>query len=217
MISVFFTYPLEVVRVRMAWETKAHARLSWLDTCRRIYHERPRAPAAQPSVMQAPVQAASIAIQRTTTSSGLANFFRGFTPTMWGMLPYAGSSFLAHDSAGDFMRRNELAPYTTLPGTEGKGKPAQLKYWAELTTGAFAGFASQTVSYPLEVIRRRMQVGGVVGDGHRLTMAEVAGNIYRSGGWRGFYIGLGIGYAKVVPMVSVSFYAYERAKFWLGI
>jgi hypothetical protein len=30
--------------------------------------------------------------------------------------------------------------------------------------------------------------------------------------FRGFWVGLTIGYVKVVPMVAVSFYVYERAK-----
>jgi solute carrier family 25 protein 16 len=62
-----------------------------------------------------------------------------------------------------------------------------------------------------------MQVGGVVGDGHRLTMTEVTKNIYKTRGLRGFYVGLGIGYVKVVPMVATSFYVYERMKVVFGI
>lgn len=213
MISVLCTYPLEVIRVRMAWETKIDKqKVRLIDICRTIYNERP------------PPVAGSALIRRRTPSFGFANFFRGFTPTMCGMLPYAGSSFLAHDSAGDVMRSPGLAKYTVISphddtsfGSDTKGKKMQLKAWAELITGAFAGFVSQTVSYPLEVIRRRMQVGGVVGDGHTLSIAEVAGSIYKQKGLRGFYVGLGIGYAKVIPMVSVSFFAYERAKHWLGI
>lgn len=76
---------------------------------------------------------------------------------------------------------------------------------------------SQTASYPLEVIRRRMQVGGAVGDGHRLRVAETAKLIFREKGFAGFWVGLGIGYVKVIPMVAVSFYVYERGKWWLGI
>jgi solute carrier family 25 protein 16 len=154
---------------------------------------------------------------------GLSNFFRGFIPTLWGMIPYAGASFLTHDAAGDFMRRPSLAPYTILPLDErsqmqlAPNKPPPLKAWAELTTGAMAGFVSQSVSYPLEVIRRRMQVGGVVGDGHRLKMGEVATSILREKGWRGFYVGLSIGYVKVVPLAATSFYVYERLKIVFGI
>ncbi|KAF2771575.1 mitochondrial carrier [Teratosphaeria nubilosa] len=214
-ISVFATYPLEVIRVRLAWETRSHNRMTVRDICRTIYNEHP--PAPKPPPVQAIQQ--DLGVLR----SGLSNFYRGFTPTLWGMLPYAGTSFLTHDVAGDFMRQPYLAKYTVLPLSErsqkqlAPNKPPPLRAWAELTTGALAGFVSQTVSYPLEVVRRRMQVGGVVGDGHRLTMIEVGRNIMRDRGWRGFFVGLGIGYVKVVPMVATSFYAYERMKVILSI
>lgn len=231
--SVFATYPLEVIRVRLAFETKSQNRIGLADICRTIYNEKPpapRAPAAAPQSVAAVSQQAASAIAASTQAvsavvrqRGLVNFFRGFTPTLWGMIPYAGSSFVTHDAAGDFMRKPSLAPYTVLPLSErsqrqlAPNKPAPLRAWAELATGALAGLVSQTLSYPLEVIRRRMQVGGVVGDGHRLTMREVTRNIYRSKGIRGFYVGLGIGYIKVVPMVATSFYVYERMKVVFGI
>lgn len=232
--SVFATYPLEVIRVRLAWETKGQKRVTVRDICRTIYHEHPPAPrppsaAAIQETMRLPGSAAaalnatSIAMNTATVRSGLSNFFRGFTPTLWGMIPYAGTSFLTHDLGGDFMRLPNLAPYTVLPMSErtqkqlAPNKPPPLRWWAELMTGALAGFVSQTVSYPLEVIRRRMQVGGVVGDGHRLTMIEVARSITKDRGFRGFFVGLGIGYVKVVPMAATSFYVYERMKVLFGI
>jgi solute carrier family 25 protein 16 len=48
-------------------------------------------------------------------------------------------------------------------------------------------------------------------------MTEVTKNIYKARGLRGFYVGLGIGYVKVVPMVATSFYVYERMKVVFGI
>jgi solute carrier family 25 protein 16 len=217
MVSVFFTYPLEVIRVRLAFETRAGERSNLGSIVRKIYGERAAPPSHNP---KNPLTAtATHAVEKLTPQSGLSNFFRGFTPTLLGMIPYAGASFLAHDSMSDVMRWPALAPYTVLPNTgrEEAGKPAQLRYWAELSTGGIAGFVSQTVSYPLEVIRRRMQVGGVVGDGHRLGIAEVAKRIYVERGWRGYFVGLTIGYVKVVPMVATSFFVYERAKFYFGI
>lgn len=217
MVSVFCTYPLEVIRVRLAFETQASQRSSFATIVRKIYAETP------PPTAHAPGNPLTATVDKVTPRSGFSNFFRGFTPTLLGMVPYAGASFLAHDTMSDCMRHPLLAPYTTLPHTSRAEssstahKPAQLRYWAELSTGGIAGFVSQTVSYPLEVIRRRMQVGGVVGDGHRLGIAEVARRIYWERGWRGFFVGLTIGYVKVVPMVATSFYAYERGKYYLGI
>jgi solute carrier family 25 protein 16 len=211
MMSVFFTYPLEVIRVRLAFETRHDSRNTLAGICRKIYGEHPR--------IVSPTGAA-ISL-KPVPLAGFANFFRGFTATLCGMIPYAGASFLVHDTASDALRSPYFAGRTTIPGSGGTSanpdKPKQLKYWAELTAGGFAGFISQTVSYPLEVIRRRMQVGGVVGDGHRLRMGEVATKIFAEKGVPGFFVGLGIGYLKVVPMAAISFLVYERAKWYMGI
>lgn len=229
--SVFFTYPLEVIRVRLAFETKHNTRSSFTTICRQIYHEqassRPIAAnsaatptTGTPSASMATAQTVPSAINAVTPRSGLVNFYRGFAATVIGMIPYAGMSFLTHDTIGDLLRRPSLAPYTTIPNSEKKrgGKArAQLTASAELFSGALAGLISQTSAYPLEVIRRRMQVGGAVGDGHRLNMAETARKIWLEKGFRGFWVGLTIGYMKVVPMVATGFYVYERMKWWLGI
>ncbi|TLD26440.1 hypothetical protein PspLS_04729 [Pyricularia sp. CBS 133598] len=222
--SVFFTYPLEVVRVRLAFETKREGRSSLIEICKKIYHEQPVAPKPLASNLAASTggQAAAATqsvLEAAVPRSGLANFYRGFSPTMLGMLPYAGMSFLTHDTCGDILRRPLLAKWTTLPQPENatQGKPAPLRYWAELLSGGIAGLVSQSVSYPLEVIRRRMQVGGAVGDGRRLRIAETASLIVKEKGVRGFFVGLTIGYVKVVPMAAVAFYTYERFKLWFGI
>ncbi len=256
-VSVAFTYPLEVIRVRLAFETKQGSRSSLAAICRQIYSERSPASSlaasstspGRPAVSSAPLssslppataaaaeqQARISAKPSPPSSSGLTNFYRGFSPTLLGMLPYAGVSFLTHDTAGDLLRHPAIARYTTLPAplsssssstatssssfprTDDPDKPPPLKYWAELLAGGFAGLVSQTASYPFEVVRRRMQVGGAVGDGHRLRIVETARSIWREKGARGFFVGLTIGYVKVVPMVATSFLVYERAKLYLGI
>lgn len=244
MCSVFVTYPLEVIRVRLAFETRQDKRSSLAGICRKIYNERsPSAPAASSSATHnfsaastasgrsatataiSGVETASATISASAPRYGLVNFYRGFTPTLCGMVPYAGASFLAHDAASDLLRHPSIAAHTTLPNTstnlttskDASTKPAQLTVWAQLTAGGFAGFFSQTVSYPLEVIRRRMQVGGVVGDGHRVGMVEIARRIAAERGFAGFFVGLSIGYIKVIPMAAVSFFVYERGKYYLGI
>ncbi|KAM3067248.1 coenzyme A transporter [Clarireedia jacksonii] len=217
--SVFFTYPLEVIRVRLAFETKKDSRSSLSAICKRIYHEVPPPPAARASAAPAVLATTEAAVQAIVPKSGLANFYRGFSATILGMLPYAGISFLTHDTAGDILRHPLLAPYTTLEKPEhyAANKARPLRGWAELLAGGLAGMVSQTSAYPLEVIRRRMQVGGTVGDGRRLPIRETAGMIWREKGARGFFVGLTIGYVKVIPMAAVSFYVYERGKGWLGI
>ncbi|KKZ67637.1 hypothetical protein EMCG_06697 [[Emmonsia] crescens] len=249
--SVFFTYPLEVIRVRLAFETKHNVRSSLRRICRQIYNEnRPgtvsvtatatAATAASTSPSSSSSSSKPLTSSPSTSSLsskplpvpryGLSNFYRGFSPTLLGMLPYAGVSFLTHDTVGDWLRHPTLAPYTTIPHSEKPPasspsshhppppyKRVQLTAPAELLSGALAGLVSQTCSYPLEVIRRRMQVAGAVGDGHRLGIAETGRTIFAEKGFRGFWVGLTIGYMKVVPMVAMSFFVYERSKWWLGV
>ncbi|KJZ77955.1 hypothetical protein HIM_02592 [Hirsutella minnesotensis 3608] len=223
--SVFFTYPLEVVRVRLAFETKREGRSSLTSICRQIYNEHPvekskaaRLPNA-PAPVQAVAQTAASTAESITPRIGLVNFYRGFVPTLLGMLPYAGMSFLTHDTVSDMLRHPSLAQRTTLPRKQYQSpdRPAPLRPWAELSAGGIAGLISQTASYPLEVIRRRMQVGGAVGDGRRLRIGETARIILQERGIRGFFVGLTIGYVKVIPLAAVSFYTYERMKLVLGI
>ncbi|EAW14529.1 coenzyme A transporter [Aspergillus clavatus NRRL 1] len=232
--SVFFTYPLELIRVRLAFETKKSSHSSLVGTFRQIYNERVRPPSgpselaaakSAPAAAVATAENVSSAVNKVVPRYGLSNFYRGFAPTILGMLPYAGMSFLTHDTVGDWLRSPALARYTTIPGSEqssrsqshkGSRRP-QLTAAAELFSGALAGLVSQTCSYPLEVIRRRMQVGGAVGDGHRMSIAETAGKIWLEKGFRGFWVGLTIGYIKVVPLAATSFFVYERLKWSLGI
>jgi len=135
------------------------------------------------------------------------------------MIPYAGTSFLLHDTIGDLLRLPSIRRYTTLPHRNNtpSGQQAPLRAWAELTSGGLSGAISQTVAYPLEVTRRRMQVGGAVGHRRHLSIKETMGAIFKDRGISGFFVGLSIGYVKVVPLVAVSFYTYERLKMHLGI
>ena len=153
-------------------------------------------------------------------SSGLYNFYRGFSPTLAGMLPYAGVSFLTHDWISDLLRDPRISRYTMLgeskAGDSRHSRPP-LYVWAELAAGGMAGMLSQTASYPLEVVRRRMQVSGAVGNGHNYGFWETARTILQQNGVKGFYVGLTIGYIKVIPMVACSFYVYERMKWQLEI
>lgn len=173
--SVFFTYPLEVVRVRMAFGTRKYERTSIKEVFRKIYHE---------------------GVGRDGPAKGIHNFYRGFSPTLVGMFPYAGVSFWTHDFIGDLFR-NRFAMHATLSSSEDYQERRPLTFWAELISGGIAGLSSQTASYPLEIIRRRMQVGGTVGAGKFLTMWETAKLVWTTSGVRGFFVGLSIGYIKV--------------------
>lgn len=253
MLSVFLTYPLELVRVRLAFETKRKQRGGGLRAIiTKIYTEgsteapfsgdaRKRAAraagSANPSAAHSGAAArgtahlSTSAIQTQAIAAGagphspvppnpnpgvatattnalltrfpILKFYRGFSVTVLGMIPYAGTSFLV------FGRCKTLLQH--LYPAEGSEEAAGLRrawWWPsktaiDLTAGALAGAISQTAAYPFEVIRRRQQVGGLLRPGSMLGMRETALWIWRTSGWRGFYVGLSIGFLKVVPMTSI--------------
>lgn len=57
-----------------------------------------------------------------------------------------------------------------------------------------------------------MQVGGILNPNKFVTFKDTIKDIYRVKGFKGFYVGLTIGYIKVIPMVAISFLTYERMK-----
>ncbi|KAK7978134.1 hypothetical protein PG988_005624 [Apiospora saccharicola] len=67
--------------------------------------------------------------------------------------------------------------------------------------GAAAGIISQTATYPLEIIRRRVQVAYLAGVSH----ASITGTSRRVSVekcLRGLYVGLSVGYVKIAPMTA---------------
>ncbi|KAK0554857.1 coenzyme A transporter [Tilletia horrida] len=140
----------------------------------------------------------------------LLKFYRGFTVTVLGMIPYAGTSFVVFGRC-----RTLLHSFLPAPVERAEQRWYHSKVFQDLTAGGLAGAISQTAAYPFEVIRRRQQVGGVIRPGAMLGMRETAVWIWQTSGWRGFYVGLSIGFLKVVPMTSISFAMWLGMKRWM--
>ncbi|KAJ3032223.1 hypothetical protein HK097_005363, partial [Rhizophlyctis rosea] len=138
----FFTYPFDLIRVRLAFEVRSGEPPVKLPTIiKTIYHEpNPFLPDPSPK-MRGVV--------------GVLNFYRGFCPTLYGIIPYAGVSFLTYERLKRLLKTS-FAPHTLSP-TSTPQHPT-LTWWAYLTCGALSGAIAQTSAYPFEVIRRNMQV-----------------------------------------------------------
>ncbi|KAF9613083.1 hypothetical protein IFM89_005531 [Coptis chinensis] len=136
---------------------------------------------------------------------GVRALYRGVGPTLIGILPYAGLKFYIYE---ELKRR--------VP--EEHQKSVMLR----LSCGALAGLFGQTLTYPLDVVRRQMQVQSLQssieqgGPGYRGTMEGLT-TIVRNQGWRQLFAGLSINYLKVVPSVAIGFTAYDVMKSWLRV
>lgn len=233
--SVFFTYPLDLIRVRLAFQTNHDiaTRGRFFSLVKTIYNEKPLILEAsnlknEPFLTRYLIRRTQKGLQHSQMIQAVSNFYRGFGPTILGMIPYAGVSFYTHDLIHDIFRSKSLAKYTvnhlkqtpkstTTASNSSHDHRPPLKTWAQLIAGGTAGVFSQTALYPFEVIRRRMQVGGVVNKGQFFGVVKTSSMILKELGFKGFYVGLSIGFIKVIPMFSCSFFVYERVKNHLGI
>lgn len=199
-ISVFFTYPLELLRVRMAFDTIHSSasgkpvRPSCLRTARLIYAEGSPKPSAAPITRE------------LFPAFPLLKFYRGFSVSLTGIVPYAGTAFLTWGYL-----RSVFIPVAP------DGRRLRATPLADLGIGALSGALAQTVSYPFEVVRRRMQIGGLTSPGRWLHWGETVRAIWTRGGARGFFVGLSIGYLKIVPMNAVSFAVWQSMKRLLDV
>ena len=84
----------------------------------------------------------SLHIHNLASRQGYLALYRGVLPTLAGILPYAGLSFLTFETTKQLVTDWTGADITT---------PQRL------VCGGLAGLLGQTVTYPLDIVRRRMQ------------------------------------------------------------
>ncbi|KAG6671875.1 hypothetical protein I3843_16G029100 [Carya illinoinensis] len=135
---------------------------------------------------------------------GMRALYRGVGPTLIGILPYAGLKFYIYEE----LKRHVPEEH-------------QKSIVMRLSCGALAGLFGQTFTYPLDVVRRQMQVESlqpsVQGNARYRNTLEGLTVIVHNQGWRQLFAGLSINYMKIVPSVAIGFTAYDMMKSWLQI
>lgn len=138
---------------------------------------------------------ALVTISRT---EGVVALYKGLAPTLVGIAPYAALNFACYD----------LSKHWFYGGSDRKQSTV-----SNLAIGALSGTFAATVCYPLDTIRRRMQMQGQMYRGQLDAFAT----IWRQEGIRGFYRGWTANTLKVVPQNSIRFVSYEIMKTLLGV
>eukprot|EP00250_Pteridium_aquilinum_P001793 c12004_g2_i1 orf=316-1329(+) len=138
---------------------------------------------------------------KVVKDSGYRGMYRGIGPTLIGMLPYAGLKFYIYE------RLKSAVP-----------EDCQGSVSVKLACGATAGIIGQTFTYPLDVVRRQMQVQ-TVGHSNKSFSSTMDGlvSIARMHGVRQLFAGLSINYIKLVPSVAIGFATYDGLKSWLRV
>lgn len=139
--------------------------------------------------------------KRTFRDEGYRAMYRGFAPTIIGVIPYAGVSFLTYEKLKGMWLEKQSSE-------DSSDTNSNLSPLRRLLFGAIAGLLGQTASYPLDIVRRRMQTARQMGfNGNRYS--SILGTlvyIYRKEGiGRGWYKGISMNFIKGPIAVGTSF------------
>mmetsp|Transcript_29400 Transcript_29400/g.74983 ORF Transcript_29400/g.74983 Transcript_29400/m.74983 type:complete len:340 (-) Transcript_29400:1094-2113(-) len=159
------------------------------------------------------VHATQVIIQE----EGARALYKGWLPSVIGVVPYVGLNFAVYET----LKAMTLDHY-------GLRDERELSVGTRLACGAAAGTTGQTVAYPFDVARRRLQVSGWKGatslhgapDGNVVVyrgMMDCFVRTVREEGFLALFKGLGPNYVKVVPSIAIAFVTYEQVKEALGV
>ncbi|XP_023678863.1 calcium-binding mitochondrial carrier protein SCaMC-2-B isoform X5 [Paramormyrops kingsleyae] len=135
---------------------------------------------------------------------GLAAFYKGYVPNMLGIIPYAGIDLAVYET----LKTSWLQRYATDSADPG--------VFVLLACGTTSSTCGQLSSYPLALVRTRMQAQASLEGGPQMTMTGLFRHIVRTEGVTGLYRGIAPNFMKVIPAVSISYVVYENLKVTLG-
>ncbi|CAM9326526.1 unnamed protein product [Discosporangium mesarthrocarpum] len=198
-VSALVTYPLDMARARLA-----------VGVAKRVHGHRHS-------------MGVAALITSVVRQDGVRALYRGVTPSLMGIIPYAGIAFSINEQA-----KHEVVLIT--------GREPEVLH--KLGIGAFAGLVAQSCTYPLEVVRRRMQTQGLLdqhsGVGMVFAAAKDSGaslpafseklNIFQTlqvvvkeQGVKGLFKGLSMNWVKGPVGISISFTTFDFLKHKLKI
>ncbi|XP_072959886.1 uncharacterized protein [Typha angustifolia] len=141
----------------------------------------------------------SHALYAICRDEGVRGLYKGLGATLLGVGPSIAISFSVYETLRSYWQIR---------------RPHDSPIFVSLASGSLSGIASSTVTFPLDLVRRRMQLEGAAGRArvYKSGLVGTFGHIVRTEGFRGMYRGILPEYYKVVPSVGIIFMTYEILK-----
>nr|XP_033781347.1 calcium-binding mitochondrial carrier protein SCaMC-3-like isoform X2 [Geotrypetes seraphini] len=136
---------------------------------------------------------------------GVRAFSKGYLPNLLGIVPYAGIDLAVYETLKNTWLQN-YSRNTADPGV-----------LVLLACGTVSSTCGQIASYPLALVRTRMQAQASIAGAPQLSMLGLFKHILSQEGVFGLYRGIAPNFMKVIPAVSISYVVYENMKVALGV
>eukprot|EP00741_Cyanophora_paradoxa_P022650 tig00021493_g21875.t1 len=142
------------------------------------------------------------AFAKIVRDEGVRGLYKGVVPSTLGFFIYEGFTFFWYEAIKLYM-----------PGFREQERSNPVLH---LISGSLAGALAQTVSYPLDVVRKRMHASsnhpGMLGGGRYTGMMDCIRQTIAKEGFFGLYKGTTANLAKVTPFAAIQFAGYEQLK-----
>jgi len=140
----------------------------------------------------------------TIRLEGVPALYKGIVPTFLSGAPYTGLQMSTYEMFKRWL--------PTTPAGE-QANPV----WS-LIAGAGAGLVSQTLTYPGDTVRRRMQTNGLNGRPRIYTNSwDCFVTIIKKEGTLALFSGARANVVRCIPGTAIQFWSYEAIKRWLGV
>jgi len=136
------------------------------------------------------------AVKSIYAENGFRTFLKGYFPSVVSLAPFIALNFASFD----ILKQKVY---------DGK-RPTTL---GTLGLGATAGLFAQSVCYPLDLVRRRMQLRGKVYSSTPMAFVTIV----RKEGALGLYKGMVPNAVKIIPNNAIRFLVYDTATRWAKV
>ena len=125
---------------------------------------------------------------KSLNKNGLSSLYRGSLLASIGMIPFQGTNFLVYNYLKDNYENSSLNT---------------------LLFGSLSGICSVSVSYPFDIIKRKLQLSGENGNPKYKGILDCCKYTFNKQGIKGFYRGLIPCYTKIIPANAIFFLIIE--------
>lgn len=167
-------------------------------------------------------------ILQSYSRGGIRDFYKGLLANLLGIVPFrgleVGTFYVMRSALLEFRRSSLEAEEEADAVVEGVAPPVKKKRadhelmtaFDVMALGGIASVAAQTVTYPLNVVRTRLQTQGVNGRPIIYSgMVDCARSIIVNDGVQGLFRGLMANYLKAVPASITTFVVVEQVQNYL--
>lgn len=156
------------------------------------------------------------AFRKIYKSEGFVGFYSGIGPTLLVAVPNFAISYTVYGSLKEYTLDDDL--FYNLRRIDADSGEPRLGFVLTLLCGASSGILATLLTFPMDTIRRRMQIQNLhTAVENRLSSYQQFQKLVHHEGLASLYRGLTPELLKVVPMVGTMFMVYEWSKDLLNV